>query len=284
MAVVDYHQGAPVRAWRSLRQAEDAAQDLGDRSLLAACRQEMGRFLVERANLDAAVHLLELARQDYALVQDGQGQADCCWLLGRVAKQSGDLGLAMSRFSESLDAFEQMGHRWGVALCTNELGEIARLQGDLESAELLYRDALERMMELGCDDVAVVRMNLGIVLQDHGRYEEAGTQLEVALQAWVRSGHRAMIGTAHVLLLSCAAAAGEWETWDLHLGGAMQGLAETGFVDRDVAAAAHRAGDLAWRAGQQARARAIFSLAAAQWRALDRPRELAEASARLEEA
>ena len=168
-----------------------------------------------------------------------------------------------------------------MASCTNELGEVARLQGDLDSAEIHYRDALVRMDELGADDAHVMRLNLAQVLLNRARPDEAADLLRQSLRAFEGSAHRAMTGIVHTMLLSCAAAADDWQGWDRHADAASAVLAETGWVEHDVALAARMAGDLADDAGQADRARRAWRMALAQWERLDRPDEVAQVRCRL---
>ncbi len=277
-----HRRGQFFRAWRRLRAAEDLARnEVLDPVLLARVLQEEGRLLLERGLLTRANAALASARPLFVAAAQESEEANCGWLLGRVAKQAGDLDRAMAHFTDALSAFERIGARYGMASCTNELGEVARLQGDLDSAEIHYRDALVRMDELGADDAHVMRLNLAQVLLNRGRPDEAADLLQQSLRAFEGSAHRAMTGIVHTMLLSCAAAADDWQGWDRHADAASAVLAETGWVEHDVALAARMAGDLADDAGQADRARRAWRMALAQWERLDRPEEVAQMRSRL---
>jgi tetratricopeptide (TPR) repeat protein len=200
-------------------------------------------------------------------------------LWGRVALQQGDLDAAREHVRLAMDSYAQASHRWGMASCQNELGEIARLRGDLPEAERAYTDALARFRELGGDEGRVVRVNLAIVLQLYRRYREARPLLLDALTGTAASGLRSVHAVVHLLLLCCAAADGAWSEWDERLAVAQSLLAETEFVDIDVAQALERAAALAREQGQPLRAATCWALAAAQWTALGRAVDAARCNA-----
>ncbi len=273
-AILHYHRGSAPKAWRWLRQAEVLAESVGDRTLLGNIRRELGRILIERGRLDRATAVLESARSDFELAGDERGEAEALLLLGRVAKQGGELVPAHAHFERALDIFERTGTRNGMANCTNELGEVARLSGDLASALAYYEDALGRWEELGSDNSAIVRLNLGLVLQRHDRYAASREMIEEALSAFELTEHAAMIGIAHCTLLPCCAALHDWAAWDEHLNLGRWRLADTGYIDQDIAEAATEGARLALAAGEAERAQQALQLAAGQLRSLDRPEAL----------
>jgi serine/threonine protein kinase/tetratricopeptide (TPR) repeat protein len=262
--------GMTSRSWRRLREAERLAQRLGDPTLAARANTELARILMERGRFGEAQARLRTAHAAFLDASDERGLADSHWLMGALAKQQGSLDQAAAHLATALSVFERIGARGGVARCTNELGEVARLSGALDEAEQHYREALRRMEELGAGDVAVVRFNLGLVLQDRGRALESEPLIADALARFHRSGHAALEGAAHIALLVCAATAGAWAHWDQHLAEGSQRLVQATFIDIDVAASAERAAALAMRAGQADRAESAIHLAVGQWSALGR--------------
>jgi tetratricopeptide (TPR) repeat protein len=280
-AQLAHHAGRVAEAEAHLDEASDMADDLGDRALLATIHQEFGRLRIERGELEDAIPALERARQEAVAAGQEAEQAQAWMLLGRVAKQQGAPDRAMAHFADALGVFERTGDRWGVASCTNELGEIARLKGALEEAEVHYRDALDRMNELGVDNAHIVRINLAIVMLEQGRAADMRPLVERALRAFEATGQRAMIGIAHLLLTAAAAAEQDMTGWDVHLQEGRRLVRDTRFVEQDIALITQGAGDLAEEAGWADRARGAWTLARAQWRALDRPVALAEVERRL---
>ncbi len=271
LGLVDHVQGRAARAWTRLQAAEAAARELGDRELTTRCNLEQGRILAERGQLEPAAAAISAAREGYQALRQPYGVARAHWLLARIAKQSGELDAAAAGVEAALQGFAELGARAGVARCTNELGELARLQGDLQQAEQRYREALRQMDATGSESAIVVRVNLGLVLQEHDRPREARPVLERALHAFSRSRRRAMMGVVQAALLPCAAADGDWEEWDERLWSARELLSAAAFVDLDVPRVLERAATRAAAAGQSARAREALLLARSQWASLDRP-------------
>jgi eukaryotic-like serine/threonine-protein kinase len=274
-AQLEHHRGRVDQARARLEEARSQAEDLSDRALQADVLMAMGRLCIDQGQLDDAVTTLDEARRLAGSAGLEPLEAQCWQLLGRVAKQQGDPSLAMARFTDALSVFERAGDRWGVASCTNELGEIARLQGDLDGAEVHYRDALSRMEELGADNAHIVRVNLALVMFAQKRGDVARPLVERALRAFEATQQRQMIGITHLLLTACAAAESDWTGWDVHLNAGRDLIRSTRYVEQDIALIARMAGDLATDAGWVDRARGAWILARDQWRALDRPEEVA---------
>jgi hypothetical protein len=78
----------------------------------------------------------------------------------------------------------------------------------------------------------------------------------------------------HLMLLICRVGQGDWVDWENHMTDARGILADTGFVDVDLAMCAMTIGDLAAEGEFMDRAREAWDLALAQWLALDRPVEV----------
>lgn len=275
LGLIDHVQGRAAQAWQRLCAAEAEAGALGDRELGTRCLLDQGRILSERGQLDAAADAIVRARAGYTDLQQHYGVARADWLLARVAKQAGDLDETATRINAALEGFDSIGARAGVARCLNELGELARLRGDLIAAEQHYRDALSRMEATGSESAVVVRVNLGLILQEHDRPLEARPVLERALHAFSTSRRRAMMGVVQAALLPCAAAEQDWTEWDTRLLAARELLQTAAFVDLDVPRVLERAATRAAAAGEADRAADALLLARAQWASLDRPDQVA---------
>jgi serine/threonine protein kinase/tetratricopeptide (TPR) repeat protein len=279
LGILDQTRGDADRALRRLGAAVAAADALGDRALEARARVELGRARFERGDIDGAAAELQAGRGLAAELRQTALIAAADWQLARLDKHAGEPAAAVARLTQALAAFEALGARAGVARCTNELGEMARLQGDLDAAELHYREALRRMEETGSEGAQIVRVNLGLVMQEHGRVRESRGVLERALQVFAQGGRRGLMGVVHASLLPCAAAEHHWPEWDLRLEVARDLLGAARLVDVDLPRVLERAAALARRAGHGARADAALGLARAQWQALGRPDQVARLDA-----
>jgi tetratricopeptide (TPR) repeat protein len=68
--------------------------------------------------------------------------------MGIVHQLRGDLDGALDLYRRSLETFEQLGDRAGMAKSVYQIGQIHELQGDLEKAEAAYQRSLELDVEL----------------------------------------------------------------------------------------------------------------------------------------
>ena len=155
-------------------------------------------------------------------------------------------------------------------MCANDLGELARYTGDRPAAAARYREALDRYTSVGSGNAVFPEINLGIVLVEEGRHSEARDVLLRALETVQSQGRRPLMGAVHAFLLPCSAALGDWPDWARHVEAASELLAESDFVDVDIATALERAGDLAAQADWLDGARHAYAVALNQWTALAR--------------
>jgi tetratricopeptide (TPR) repeat protein len=163
---ISRERGQVSRAWRRLQEAEVLAQKIGDRELLAQCRQDMGNVLVDRGSNDRAAKCFRRARQDFDAIQDAVGAGSSSLGLGNVSMRAGNFEDASKHVEQARSYFDQCGARSGVANCQNVLGEIARLRGELEKAEQLYRSSLSLYQIIGTGSEPIPKVNLGLVLVD----------------------------------------------------------------------------------------------------------------------
>ena len=177
--------------------------------------------------------------------------------------------------------FESVGARWGCSKAINELGEIARLSDRLTEAAGYYSEALERMEELGLPEATIPRLNLAMVMMKQGEFSQAMPLVEHAHQNFVRSATSYRQGITHLMILICCIGQDDWSDWDHHLSQSRRLLADTSYVDVDVAMWATEAGDMAIKANHRDRARQAWDLAMDQWQGPDRPQEAEQIRERL---
>ena len=267
-------QGRSAVAWRRYRQAEEVATSIGDRRLAARGQHDMGNLLLERGALDRAARYFAAALAVYQDLGDLVGEGVCYAGLGLLHKQHGQYTEAEAWFERSWRAYERANNRMGIAESLNSIGEMARFQGDLPRAEAYYRKSLSMFLALATVEGAIPEHNLGLVLVEQGRMEEARGVLEGSVRKFELQGRHGIVGAALSGLLPVLASAGAWEELDATLDRARRLLTETVVVDVDIARLAHLAGDLAAAAGQGARARECWALARAQWTALGNNAEI----------
>ncbi len=116
-------------------------------------------------------------------------------LLGNLAHERGELGLAASRWSEAADAFAQAGEPVGLALLRGSLAALAiptfATAAGIEHGRAAVRALLARGQ---LDALATAALNLVQLLARHGLRDEAaalGLTVERALGPWAPASARA---------------------------------------------------------------------------------------------
>ena len=267
--VLAFAEGKVAEARAHLQRAEAAFAAEGDRRRLAHCRSELAKALLQAGALSEATTALQAALVDFTELGDPRGEARCHMGLALLARAQGDLATVERRLAQAQDGYERAGTRLGVAESLNQLGDCARLRGDSGRAVRLYREAMERFLELEAPSVDMVRANLAQALIDQGRHDDARVHLDACIDRFAHRGQRAMVGALQVVLLLCDAHDADWDLFAEHLRQGRALLQVTGFHDLDVARAARAAGH-AVGAGRPDLAGAALLLARSQFQALDR--------------
>jgi serine/threonine protein kinase/tetratricopeptide (TPR) repeat protein len=275
------HLGKLDRAVLNLRAAERRALALSERRLVADCRRMMGRLLGEMGRLDEGAKLYRSAIEGFDALGDDEGSGQAYWGLSTLDRQGGRFAEAETHVEEGRVRFERAGNRHGVALCRNLRGEMARFQGQLDRAEEQYLEALALFQATGAIDAYFVEHNLSQVLIQRGQYPRAQAALERILLFSLEARHHSLRVMTHAALICCAAASGDWDGFDHHLARASALLSETQFVDVDIAVLGQQGAELAKKSGEVPRARALYTLVLAHWRALGREQDASAVEAEL---
>ena len=276
--------GRLAAAWRHAEDAESWARTNFENHLLARALQLKGGVMQARGALEPAEACYREALTLFAKVKDMLRRAQCVDGLGQIALAAGRWDEAEIELAAARQLFIECGSGLRVAHTMNALGEVARHRGELEQAESFYAEALERYAGLGGIDELVPRVNLGLVRLARGQLGEARPVFEAAVAEAEQRGMRTLLGILNAALMPCAIAEGDREAFQRHLLQATRICDETGLIDRDVAEAAVRAGDLARDAGDLKSARAAWLLARDHMRSLGRPEEAADIDERLDAA
>ena len=202
-------------------------------------------------------------------------------MLARVAWQQGDLDRALFYLDEARLRFEALGARWGLATTVHTLGEVRRVTGELAAAEAAYREAVGRYEACGSGDAVFARLNLGLTQAERGHFDAAEEQLRAVERELERSGRTAMLGAVRALLLFPLASLERWQEFDWFLPQAEHGLKTSGLVDLDLARHTRMTAEACDAMGEDSRGARVWRISLAQWQALGRPKESAEARAAL---
>jgi tetratricopeptide (TPR) repeat protein len=241
--------------------------------------------LIHKGELAEAETCLHEARGLFLAAGDSVGAASALWSLAHAASYDPtQLGIATRHNERALGELTRLGDRWGVARCLNTAGELARVQGELERAETHYRRAGEIMTALGAEDSAsICEANVARVQVERGLTREARSQLEQSVRDFEQQGRHTALSWAHTVLLVCCAADRDWEQWDQHLVQVRTLLAQSGYLDLDIAQAAQMAADAALANEDRERACEAYQLSLAQWTALGRSEDAAKIQRKLDE-
>jgi tetratricopeptide (TPR) repeat protein len=247
-------------------------EDLQDPVGTSKCLYGLGEVFLYRGDIDNAIAYLERAMAHLA-------KHDLDALVGIVLIGLASALLRVDRFNQArarlgaaVRSFKKVGNRSGRAAALNMQGELERACGNVEAAQEAYEQSIELLDSIGSRGTTIPRLNLGLVYLARSNWEQAREMFEFGLRELRATGERSHLGFVH-LGLGCAAAGMEdWDAYDHHIYEASRILAETEWVDRDIAEHAGLAASLARAAGERERARAAALLSKSQWEALGEKR------------
>jgi len=177
----------------ALERAEPIARRSGNENLLAEVLLSLGATHFDNGERDASERCLVEALKRFKRVSNLVGVGETHIQLGRGHLLVEHLDTAEQHFAAARRAHTLIGDRDGVVRALNGLGEVARAAGDFEQAETAYLQALEMIENSGDGEReadAVVRANLGLVLLNRGRHDEANTTLVSAARTFRKLGTR----------------------------------------------------------------------------------------------
>ena len=189
-----------------------------------------------------AERLFEQSLQHCQHNRDLRGAAWAANGLGDVYRKTGRLEEAVSWYSQAMGWFEEIGNTYGAMWCTHDIAQAQRAAGDLEAAERGYLAMIALAERIG-QRVVAPRLNLGLVRVLRGDFDQARIPFEeVAEESHLRasSGEE---GIAHICLLPCDAAAGDWAAVEAGLDLARRQIGQ--LIDADLAAMTRIAADYA---------------------------------------
>ncbi|MGM0558825.1 MAG: tetratricopeptide repeat protein, partial [Myxococcota bacterium] len=188
---------------------------------LARVEERRGHWSEARELLSHATGLLEQVGETFGL-------ARCFNALGDIARQTEQLGDAYDFTRRARERFEDEGMHSGVADCVNDLAEIALLEGDVDRAEALCEEALQLYESLGAGRSMEVRLTLGHVYQEQGRWEDASVVLQRARMFFVQADASSQLARSDAMLLPCLAESSQREEFVELLGELESELPEGG--------------------------------------------------------
>lgn len=270
-----YH--ASERAAELAREALQRFEAVGDRSGCGWSRVHLAHVLTNGPEAATTQAHYTAALRDFESLGDRTGMAQCQRGLGWLRQAAGDAKAAADLFALAHANLSAEGHKLLAMAVVNDIADLHRAAGDLDAAEGDYRRVLALFESVGHVNRSVVRLNLGMVELQRGRYAMARHRAEQTLIDAADDPYLSI--AAHAQLLVCAAAAGDADAWALHFPTVAEGLDGAPEVELDDALTVDQAATLAHRNGEQAQAVAAAKIGRTLWDRLERPERAAAMAA-----
>lgn len=203
-------------AHRLLSEARKLARDAGLDGILGRSWRGLAQLRLVSGDKRAAIPLLERALAAYQRAGDARGIAAAWSGLGWAHTTPEDAPRAIELFQAAADFGREHGYAYVIADAHNGQGEAHRLCGNLEEAERHYRRATRLHAMTGSIDVGAL-LNLGLVLMDQAKWDDARETLEKVWARLEQTGQGLWRGGTRLGLAVCASAQGRWEEATEHL-------------------------------------------------------------------
>jgi serine/threonine protein kinase/tetratricopeptide (TPR) repeat protein len=144
-----------------------------------SARFELGKVLILRNELDAALVQLRQALDFYRSIGNREGEATVLNAMGVLHRRNNEFDEAISDFEASIAIKEELGDRRGIAASLGNLGLVYEITGEREDALRVLRRSLEIKRKIGDKRGISTALNkLGQIFADYGRYDEALSHFE----------------------------------------------------------------------------------------------------------
>ncbi len=131
------------RVQQVLEQA-DVAPDLA-----VSAQRGLARVAWHRGDYAQAEALARAGQTRAEALSDEDGQAECLWIRGEIARITGDGERARALYLQSLAIYQRAGIATGIARNVLSSAQLARYHRDFAQAQPLYEEALRRYEALG---------------------------------------------------------------------------------------------------------------------------------------
>jgi serine/threonine-protein kinase len=269
----------PTAAER-LRKAFQAAEEMRDGELVCEAGESLLLTLRALSRLDTASrlvrHLLDLP-EDYV---DPANRANLHYIAGLIEWSRPDPQSAQRCADTAHEQLRALRDDWGLARNRLVLADLARDRGDLEVAVALNEQSIEDFAALGTSDGMFPLSSLASLAREAGRLDEAVEHIDAATALANRAGRTAVAAMCACIAATIYAARSEWDaaTRALREGGEV--LNRVGLATRDVAEELEACAEIAAHAKAWMVSDLAVRLAADQWRALGNAERAAAADAR----
>jgi tetratricopeptide (TPR) repeat protein len=187
--------GRPALALRWYRRGLAAVAAQADppeeaRSWDARLRYALAKLRLDQGAVAEATVLAHQAMENAEAIGDRLTVAHACTLLG-VAGSAAGAPDVRGYYERALALYEAVGDRLGAEAVLNNLGDEAYYSGDLDAAVELYRKSESVARVAGATvSAAVSANNVGEILSDQGRLDEAEAAFVAALATFRAAGSK----------------------------------------------------------------------------------------------
>jgi predicted ATPase/DNA-binding SARP family transcriptional activator/Tfp pilus assembly protein PilF len=192
LGVLLWQQGRFEEARREHEAVLEARRRMGDDAGTAASLNNLALVASDSGDYRTARGLYEEALRVRRRLGEPYGLANALSNYGLALYEEGDLAGARAALGEAADGFRRIGEEIGLTSTLVNLGIVAHQTGDYAFAHACYGEAraiAERLATL--NDVAIVALNHGVLLDAEMRHEEARERTETALAAYEEAGSAA---------------------------------------------------------------------------------------------
>jgi class 3 adenylate cyclase/tetratricopeptide (TPR) repeat protein len=185
-------------------------------------------YCVDEGRQRLAIRWCQRAIDEATRHGEREALAQAYVILGWVHVNLGDPE-GTQHFERALAVFEELGHLPGQMKVTNNLAGIAYLEGRWDEMRQRLLQTLETCQRIGFQYmVANTQLNLGILLCDQGRLDDAAELFDAACRIYQAAGDRSGIAEAQRNLARVAARSGRFDEARTLIGGARSSFADLG--------------------------------------------------------
>jgi tetratricopeptide (TPR) repeat protein len=170
-------------------------------SIKARAIYETGALSYYLTHHAAAMDLFEEAAAIYRELGDEIGLAYPNLYIAQTASDRGQIDLARTLWTQSLEKFNQIRDRWYAAMVHSFFGAMERRQGNYDESEREFHQAIDLYSELGDDwGRSIMFSHLGMVALLRGDPIQARHWFEQRLQTAQKIGFKHSSALAHLLI------------------------------------------------------------------------------------
>jgi len=162
-----------------------------------SARFELGKVLIRKNDLDAALPELERALEFYRDIGNKEGEATVLNAIGILHKRRNEFDEAIAQYEASLAIKEELGDRRGAAASLTNIGTVYEIMGDRDRALEVLERSLEITREIGDRmGISLALIKIGHIHLYSGHYDEALSCMERSYEI------REELGAKHLMASS----------------------------------------------------------------------------------